>query len=93
MIKYFFTLFTILTSRFEWWSSNSCNIGNIGLREKITKTKNTQDHIEKKDHKNEECKIILTDNDSLTMSSSQFTANKNQQKILGKKNQRSRKTK
>jgi hypothetical protein len=48
-------------------------IGNIGLREKITKTKNTQDHIEKKDHKNEKCKIILTDNDSLTMSSSQFT--------------------
>ena len=57
------------------------------------KPKNTEDHIEKKDHKNEECKIILTDNDSLTMSSSQFTANKNQQKILGKKNQWSRKTK
>ena len=61
--------------------------------EKKKQKKNTEDHIEKKDHKNEECKIILTDNDSLTMSSSQFTANKNQQKILGKKNQWSRKTK
>jgi len=39
----------------------------------------------------EECKIILTENDSRPMSSSQFPANKNQQKILGKKNPRSRK--
>ena len=37
-------------------------------------------------------KINLTANDSRT-SSSRFTAHKNQQKILGKKNPRSRKTK
>jgi len=43
--------------------------------------------------KNEECTINLTENDSRTMSSSRFTAHKNQQKILGKKNPRSRKTK
>ena len=62
-------------------------------KKKQKKTKKHRRPHWKKDHKNEECKIILTDNDSLTMSSSQFTANKNQQKILGKKNQWSRKTK
>jgi hypothetical protein len=37
--------------------------------------------------------INLTASDSRTMSSSRFTAHKNQQKMLGKKNPRSRKTK
>ena len=70
-------------------SSNSCNIDKIGLGKK-----HKRPHW-KKDHKNlrEERKINLTESDSRTMSSTRFTAHKNPQKILGKKNPRSRKTK